>query len=81
MISRDPKLLNRKAVLEIYHGLLNRSISDLMLKGLLDEIFDHVDAQGQLLARAVNLIARSGDTPRDHDERLAVLTGIQGAME
>lgn len=77
----DPKLLKRQAVLEVYHGLLNRSISDLMLKGLLDEIFDHADAQGRLLARAGNLIARSADTPRDHDERLEVLAEIRRAME
>lgn len=80
-INRDPKLLDRKAVLEVYAGIINRSISDELHQGLVHEIFEHADAQGRLLARAGNLIARSADTPRDHDERLAVLDEIRRAME
>lgn len=78
--ARDPHLLDREAVLTVYEAIINRSITDEVHQALVHEIFEHADAQGRLLARAGNLIARSSDTPRDHDERQRVLAEIKRAM-
>ena len=69
----DPKLLDRKAVLEVYAAIINASITDEMRRALASEIFDHVDAQGRLLAQAGNVIwqyaicptCKHPDWPRD----------------
>lgn len=57
---RDPKLLDRKAVLEVYAQIINPSLTEEWRKALVDEIFDHVDAQGRLLARAGNALVQAG---------------------
>ncbi len=61
----DPHLLERKAVLEVYAAIINRSITDEVHQALVHEIFEHVDAQGRLLAKAGNLVAKYA--PRPHD--------------
>ena len=76
----DPKLLTRKAVLEVYAGIINRTITDEMHQALVHEIFEHADAQGRLLARLGNLVYRHA--PRPHDAAtVAVLDEVRKAME
>lgn len=59
----DPKLLTRKAVLEVYAAITNRSITDEVHQGLVHEIFEHTDAQGRLLAQAGNLLVKYARCP------------------
>lgn len=61
MAEHDPKLLNRGALLECYQHLLNESLTEGYRRALLDEVFDHIDAQGHLLARCGNYINRHQD--------------------
>lgn len=52
----DPKLLDHSAVLACYEGLSNDTLTPAYRQAFLHEIFEHIDAQGRLLARAGNLI-------------------------
>jgi len=61
----DPHLLTRKAVLEVYAAIINRSITDEVHQALVHEIFEHADAQGRLLARAGNLVVKYAPKPHD----------------
>lgn len=75
----DPKLLDRKAVLEVYAAITNRSITDEVHQALVHEIFEHIDAQGRLLARAGNLLVKHQPLHRD-DGAAALLDEIKRAM-
>lgn len=61
--ARDPHLLDRKAVLEVYAAIINRTITDEMHQALAHEIFEHADAQGRLLAKAGNLAVKYARCP------------------
>ncbi len=78
----DPKLLSRSGVLACYDMLSNQSLTDAYRQGALHEIFEHVDAQGRLLARAGNYIHKlPGEVGGDHDdEALAIIAEIKRAM-
>ena len=77
--TKDPKLLNRKAVLEVYAAIINRTITDEIHQALVHEIFEHADAQGRLLARAGNLVVKYAACPtcRQSDHPTDPTTGWQ----
>jgi hypothetical protein len=70
--------LSRSGLLTCYEYLLDSTVTDEWRAALLKEVFDHIDAQGRLLARAGNIIAgsgRSGDA-----EAKAVLAELRKAL-
>jgi hypothetical protein len=76
----DPHMLNRKAVLEVYAAIINRSITDEVHQALVHEIFEHADAQGRLIARLGNLAYKHAPRPFDAGT-VAIFDEVKKAME
>lgn len=76
----DPKLLPRKAVLQCYEIVSNPSLAEPAHKAIVWEIFEHIDAQGRLLAKCGNFIHNSDPNVHLNPVAINLLAEIKKAM-
>ena len=72
--------LSRSGLLTCFEMLSNPTLTDEYRAGVLKEVFDHIDAQGHLLARTGNVLRSLSQKAQGDAETHAVMGEIRKAI-